>query len=146
MANDCIPFKELATAVTAKASAAVSGKTLVVISGDRTGGGGGGAEGSSTVGVGLSTDLENLYQVKVCGAGAKAFGVAGYDAAINAEVKLFLASHGIILPIVAGEALTAGWEVESNAEGKLVKLAAGKAVGLVLTKAASGKDAEILFY
>lgn len=146
MANDCIPYKELGTAVTAKATAAVTGKTLVTISGDRTGGGGGGAEGSSTVGVGLSTDLENLYQVKVCGAGVKAFAVAGYDAAINAELKVFVAGHGIILPVTAAEALTAGWEVESNAEGKLVKLAAGKPVGLVLNKAASGKDAEILFY
>lgn len=145
-ANECIPFKTLADTVTAKASAAVTGKTFVAISGNRTGGGGGGAEGSTTIAVGLSTDGENLYQIKVCGAGVKAFGVAAWDAAITAEVKVYAVGHGNILPVTAGEALTAGWEVESDAAGKAVKLAAGKALGLVLTAAASGKDAEILVY
>lgn len=147
MANDCTPYKEPASAVTAKVAsgAGVKGKTFLKIAGNRTGGGGGGAEGSSTVGVGLSTDTENLYQVATAAAGGKAFGVAGWDAAELAELKVYTGAH-IILPIIAGEALTAGWEVEVGAEGKAVKLAAGKAAGLVLNGAASGKDAEILFY
>lgn len=145
-ANELIPYKEPGSTFTAKASGAIIGKRFVEISADRTGGGGGGAEGSVTVGVGLSTDAENIYVVKQAAAKAAAVGVSGWDAADKAELKVFGRGHGIIVPIKAGTALTAGWEVEANAEGEAIKLAAGKALGLVLNKAAEGKDAEILLY
>lgn len=146
-ANECIPFKLPAIAFTARASAAVTGKRFVVISGDRTGGGGGGAEGSTSVGAGLSTDVENVYKVKLAGAKAAPVGVSAYDAAINEELKVYGTVSGVILPIKAGEALTAGWEVISNATGEAVKAeAADVARGLVMTKAANGADAEIKLY
>jgi hypothetical protein len=147
---ECIPFKEAATAVTAKASAEVEGKTMVMISGDRTGGGGGGAEGVETIAAGLSTDVENLYKIKVCGAKLKAFGVAAWTAATNAEVKVFVANKGIILPIIAGGVdLVAGEQQESDATGKLIvwgATIASQPNAYSLTKCTKGKDAEVLFY
>lgn len=145
-ANECIPFKEPAATFTARCSAAVTGKRFVVVSGDRTGGGGGGAEGSVTVGVGLSTDAENVYKIKQAGAKVAVVGVSGWDAASGAETKVFGRGHGTILPVTAGAAIAAGVEVESDAEGKAITLAAGIAVGQCMTKAAEGKDAEILLY
>lgn len=147
-ANECIPYKQPGEAITAKAKGAVTGKTLVKIGGDRTGGGGGGAEGSITIGVGLSTDGENVYQVETCGKEGAPVGVAAWDAADKAETKVFKRSSGIILPITAGEAITAGWELESDAAGKVVKAAATpvKIIGMAMTKAANAKDCEVLFY
>jgi hypothetical protein len=148
-ANECTPYKTLADTFTARCSAAVTGKTFVIISGDRTGGGGGGAEGSTTVGVGLSADAENVYKVKVCGAGGKAVGVAGWDGAENAEIKVYAVGHGTILPITAGEAITAGWVVASDAAGKVIKYTEGAGVfplGIAMTKAANAKDVEVLFF
>src|SRR4051812_9382436 len=135
-ANECIPFKLPALSFTAKASAAISGKRFVVISGDRTGGGGGGAGGSTSVGAGLSSDVENVYKVKTAGAKVAVVGVSGWDAAENEELKVFGMGNGVILPVKAGEALAAGVEVESNASGEAIALAAGKAVGMTMTKAA----------
>lgn len=148
-ANECIPYKTLADTFTARCSAAVTGKTFVIISGDRTGGGGGGAEGSTTTGVGLSADPENVYKIKVCGAGGKAVGVAGWDAAINTETKVYAVGHGNILPVTAGGTLVAGDVVASDAAGKAVKYVEGAGVfplGICMTAQTSGKDAEILFF
>lgn len=144
---DCIPYKEPGSAFTAKTSAIVKGKRLVKVSGNRTGGGGQGAAGATTIGVGLSTDLENLYKVAQCVAKDQCVGVAGYDAASGAEVKVYAKGKGIILPITAGAAIVAGKEVESDAEGRVIPLAEGKAVGYCMTAvAAAEEDAEILLY
>jgi hypothetical protein len=147
LVNECIPYKEPGASVTARCSAAVKGKRLVKVSGNRTGGGGQGAAGSVTVGVGLSTDLENLYKVAQCVAKDQCIGVSGWDSVINGEVKVFLKGKGIVLPITAGAAIAAGAEVESDAEGRVITLAAGKAIGYCMTAvAAEGEDAEILLY
>lgn len=148
-ANECIPYKMPAITFTAKATAAITGKRFVVISGDRTGGGGPGAAGSTTVGAGLSSDVENVYRVKLAGAGVAAVGVSGWDAAINEELKVYGAVSGVILPVKAGEALVAGDEVMSNATGEAVKYVEGatkKAIGMAMTKAANAEDAEIKLY
>lgn len=148
-ANECIPFKLPAIAFTAKASAAITGKRFVVISGDRTGGGGGGAEGATTVGAGLSADVENVYKVKLAGAGVQPIGVSGWDAAINEELKVYGMASGVILPVKAGEALVAGDEIMSNATGEAIKYVEGagkKPVAMAMTKAASGADAELKLY
>src|SRR5437660_684367 len=111
-ANEVIPYKTRADTFTARCSAAVTGKTFVKISGNRTGGGGGGAEGAvAPAGVGLSADLENVYVVAPCSAGGAAVGVAAWDGASGSEIKVFASNKGIIIPITAGEALTASWEV-----------------------------------
>jgi hypothetical protein len=146
-ANECIPYKTLADTFTARCSATVTGKRFVKVSGNRTGGGGGGAEGSTTVGVGLSTDPENVYKVAQCVAKDKAVGVSAWDGASGAEIKVYACAHGNIIPITAGAAIAAGAEVESDAEGRAITLAAGKALGYCMTAVAeAGKDAEILFY
>lgn len=132
MANECTPFKEEGLSVTAKASAQIVGKTFVKISGNRTGGG---ADG-------LGTDLANVYQVATAAAGDRAVGVARQDAASGALVGVYTAP-GIIVPVTAGAALTAGQEVQSNASGQAIPLAAGKALGVVMTGASASADAEI---
>lgn len=148
-ANEITPYKELGTVVSVRASAAVTGATLVVISGNRTGGGGGGAEGSTTVGVGLSTDGENLYKVATAGAGVRAFGVAAWDIASGGEGKVYCAGHGTILPILAAGTIAAGEKVMSDAAGKVIAYVegAGKVpIGECLNGITTGKNAEILFY
>lgn len=146
-ANECTPFKEPAVSFTARCSAAVTGKRFVKVSGNRTGGGGQGAAGSTTVGVGLSSDAENVYKVAQCVAKDTSVGVSGYDGANGAEIKVFGRGKGLILPITAGAAIAAGAEVESDAEGRAITLAAGKALGYCMTAvAALGEDAEILYY
>jgi hypothetical protein len=146
-ANECIPFKEPGASFTARCSAAVTGKRFVKISGNRTGGGGQGAAGSTTVGVGLSADPENVYKVAQCVAKDQCVGVSGWDAASGAETKVFGKGKGIILPIRAGAAIAAGVEVESDAEGRAITLAAGKALGYCMTAVAGAEeDAEILLY
>jgi hypothetical protein len=52
-----------------------------------------------------------------------------------------------ILPITCGAAITAGSEVEIDASGRVINIAAGIAVGLAMdTQATVGADAEILLY
>jgi len=146
-ASECIPFFFPSDTWTAKASGAVSGKRFVKIGATRTGGGGEGAAGATTVGVGLSTDLENLPVVKRTVAKDKAVGVAGWDAADKAEVKIYSRGAGIRLPVTSGAAITAGEEVESDAEGRAIPLAAGAALGMAfVTVAGANLDVEILFY
>jgi hypothetical protein len=117
-----IPYKETSE-VTFRATAAVVGKRMLAISGDRTGG------------PGLSADLENVYRMAHCAAGAKAFGVSKSDVAIN-KLGGCDGSPGRIVPVTAGGAIVAGNEVQSDAVGKVVALTTGKAVGLAMTGAA----------
>jgi len=145
-ANECIPYKVPGDSWSAKADGAITGKRFVVVSKDRTGGGGKGAGGSTTVGVGLSTDLENLYQVKQAGAKGVVAGVSSWDAADKAELKVY-SGPGYIVPVTAGGTLAAGDLVESDAEGKAVKAnatpVAGAACGIAMSKASAAEDAEI---
>lgn len=134
-ANECIPFKEEAGSITAKATATITGKTFVKISGNRTGGGA----------AGLGTDLANVYQVAPCTAGAKALGVARYDCANGALVGVYT-QPGIIVPVTAGATITAGQEIEVDAAGKAIPFAAGIKVGYAMTGAAAAADAEIKLY
>lgn len=126
MANDLIPFKEPASRVTCVASAAVTGKTFVVISGN--------------------ANADGLYSVAPAGAGAKVFGVACWDAAIGAKVTVITLESGHIVPVVAGAAaLAANASVKSDATGKAVVAAATDAcAGIVLTGAAAGADTQVL--
>lgn len=81
--------------------------------------------------------------VKPCTAGAKPFAVAGYDAKVGEIVPLL--KGGVALVRTAAN-LTAGDEVESDAQGRAIVLATGKAAGRVLYDAASGSLAEIDLY
>lgn len=146
-ANECIPYYEPSATFTAKASGAVTGKRFVKPSANRTGGGGEGAAGATTIGVGLSTDLENLPVLKRTGAKEAAAGVAGSDAADKGEFKVYGRGHGTRLPITAGAEVKAGEEVMSDAEGRAVAVSSGVALGLCINGVTeAGKDAEILLY
>jgi len=119
--------------VSFRAAGAVAGKTFVKPSADRTGG------------PGLSTDNENLYVFSTCPAGAKPAGVAKYDVA-NGEAGGVHGRPGMIVPVKAGAAIVAGVEVEVGAAGTAITLASGKAVGLAMSGAANGADAQIKLY
>lgn len=130
---ECIPFKVNGGNFTAKATAPVTGCRFVAPSGNRTGG------------TALSTDLANVHQVAHAGAGIKPCGVAGNDAA-NGALLLVRAIPGEILPVTAGASITAGQEVQSDATGQAIPLAAGRPAGLAMSGAANGALAEIRLY
>lgn len=130
MANDCIPYKRPGQDITAKATAAITGKTFVRVSGNRTSG------------PGLAATAEgSVYQMAPCGAGLRAHGVAAWDAANGEQFNVIVAG---VVPVTAGAAITAGQEVEVDAAGKAIPLASGKAVGVAMSGASSGQDAEIM--
>jgi len=125
--NSLIPYFDGADNVTATTTAVVVGKTLVAISAN------------------LASD--NTVQVATCGAGAKAFGVAEYNAASGAWMGVV--RKGIV-PITCGAAaLVAGVEVMSDANGNVVVwdgTVGHRQVGMCLTAANPGTDAMIAFY
>lgn len=122
--NDLIPFKEDAERVTCTPSAAVTGKTLVAISGDR--------------------QADGTYTIAPAGAGAKVFGVAGWDCPVGGKVTVVTIPSGHVVPVTAGAALAAGDSITPGAGGTAVVAAGGaRACGIVLTGAADGADAMV---
>lgn len=81
--------------------------------------------------------------IKPSVAAAKPFGVAAHDCAVDSFVVV---RKGGVNQVLAGAALTAGQEVEADATGKAIVLAAGKAAGRVVYDAANGTLAEIDLY
>ena len=133
MANDCIPYYKPGQDLPAACSAAVIGKRFLKVSGNRQSG------------PGLSSTAEGSnYQVAQCVAGDKAIGVAMYDAPINGKVGVV--REGIV-PVTSGAAVAAGVEVQSDANGKAITLAAGKANGIAMSGVgATDLDLEVLLY
>jgi hypothetical protein len=143
-ANECIPYKQPAGRVTCKATATVTGKRFVKISGDRTGG------------PGLSTDVENVKRVAHAVAGDTAYGVSGHDIS-SGGLGTILCGPGWELPITAEENLEAGDRVVAGTAGKAAKYdpdvaASGNAEtltipagpqGIVLNGCLADADAEI---
>ena len=122
-----IPYFDDDSHVTATASGAITGKTFVGISGN------------------LASD--NTFTVAKCAAGARAFGVAEYDAASGAW--LGVVRRGIV-PVTCGAAnLVAGVQVEVDANGEAIVWGgtiATQPVGMCLTAANAGTDAMIALY
>lgn len=79
----------------------------------------------------------NLPVVAQCVAGDKAFGVAEWDASGAGEVLGVFCGH-FIVPMVAGAAVAAGVEVQADANGAAITLAAGKANGIAVNTAVGG--------
>lgn len=79
----------------------------------------------------------NLMQVVQCVAGDRAIGVSGWDAPTIGDV-LPVICLPLVVPMVAGAAVTFGNEVQSDAAGLPIPLAAGKSNGLALNSAAGG--------
>ncbi len=138
MANDCIPYKRPGQDVTGLAEVAITGKRCVQISGPRTSGPGlaATAEGSVYT-VGLPSTTGAL------GAAKRIFGVSKYDAAQGAMVGVV---RGGIVPITAGGNITAGVEVETAADGRVITLASGVAVGVACNTTTTGNDCEVALY
>ena len=131
MVNECHPFHETGD-VSFQASAAVTGKRFVKISGSRQSG------------PGLSATAEGgNYVMAQAVSGDKAVGVAAYDSASGAKGAC-LGQPGKIVPVTSGAAIAAGAEVQSDALGKAITLAAGKSLGVCMTAVgAADVDAEI---
>lgn len=154
MANECIPTKSPALTVTGQATAAVTGKRFVVVSGPRIGGGiAGGSSVVTTPQIAgydtttLSGDISDVYQVAPAAtSGSAVLGVAGQDIPVGQVNLIYKVGQGHILPVTAGAAITAGQEVQTDAQGRAIPLAGGKAVGYAVDSAASGADAEIVLY
>lgn len=133
MANDLAPYKRPGEDFTGHATAAITGKRFLVISGARTSG----------PGLSATADGGN-YRVAQAGAGAHAIGVSKYDAALNGKVGV---TSGGIVPVTAGAAITAGTAVQSDANGQAIPLAAGIKLGVAMNDASgAGVDAEIMLF
>lgn len=124
-ANECIPFKETGTDVTGQASAAVTGKRFLAITGNIQ------ADGSITVAHATAAG-------RICG-------VSKYDAASGAKVGVLRGSK-MVVPVMAAGTIAAGAEVEVGTAGQAVTKSAGVAVGYAETGATSGQDARICLY
>lgn len=122
--NECIPFYEPAANITGKASAAVTGKRFLKISGNRS---------------------DGLVSVAHADAGGRAIGVADADAAINKKVGV-IRGPGFVVPVKAEGAIAAFQEVEVGTNGMAKALANGVAVGFALTAAVDAADAQIALY
>lgn len=111
--------------ITAQATAAITAKTFLAITGNRTSGG-------------------NIAVATATAAGRIA-GVARNDAPSGGLVTV-ARGNSRVMKVTAGGAIAAFAEVEVGASGKAVTLASGVPVGYALTAATNGADAEISLY
>lgn len=116
-ANESQPVFEPADRLTGRCTAAVRGRRFVAISADIPGG---------------PTGTENI-RIAEAGAGVKPVGVACHDGVLNQEIPLHT-DHSVVL-VPSGAAVTAGQEVQSDAQGRAITLAAGRPAGLALSSA-----------
>lgn len=123
--NPAVPFWDEGNTFTAHASANVTGKRFVSISGARVDGNPrvAHAAGSATV---------------------RSVGVAAYDAASGRKVTVYSAP-GLIMPVRASGAITAGQDVYSDANGNATATqpAGARPAGVALDDAADDTDAVI---
>lgn len=124
MANECISIYEPGRDITGRASAAVTGKRFLKISGNRSSG--------------------NIAVAPADAAG-RVCGVAKYDAA-SGDIVGVLRGKDRVVPVTAGGNIAAFAEVEVGANGQAITKASGVAVGYAVTAATSGNDAEISLY
>src|SRR5687767_5621590 len=106
---DITPYHFPGTTVTAHAENAITGGRAVQISGPRV-------DGNYQVGTPAAGGA--------AGAGAAIFGVATRDAAAGEKVMVW-GDPGTIVEAEAGAALTAGDDLEIDAAGRFIVLAAG---------------------
>jgi hypothetical protein len=108
--------------ITAEATAAVTERLFVAVSGNRTTGG-------------------NIA-VAPAAAGARAFGVAAYSAAAG---QLVLVARGGVVKVTAAGAIAAGAAVQVGTGGAASTAGSGTVVGLAVNGAADGGIAEVAF-
>jgi hypothetical protein len=143
-ANVCTPYHATGD-VSFRAGAAITGKRFVAPSANRTGG------------PALSTNLENVYVMSHAAANGAIAGVAKYDVAQDKRGSVY-GTPGAIVPVTADGVIAAGEEIIVGTDGKAKKWTApslsGNAetlslpvkVGIAMTGAADGADAQIKLY
>lgn len=133
--NSVSPLYEPGSRITAAVTAAVTGGKFVKIS------------GNFQSGPLLSTAADGgNIQVATCTAGVKALGVAGYDGATAGDKIPVICGHDIVVPMTAGAAITAGNEVECDANGNPIPLATGRPCGMAISGAANGATVYVRLY
>ncbi|HEX4501100.1 MAG TPA: capsid cement protein [Scandinavium sp.] len=133
------PFYEEGDELTGYCTAAVTGMTFVKISGPRQPGGPNLVNSAITDSV-----VGGNVSIAPCVSGDKVLGVAMYDQALGNLVPVF--RHPKVMPVTAGAAIVAGQEVQADANGNAIPVAAGKAAGLALDSCASGGIAQVSLY
>ncbi|UEA58575.1 DUF2190 family protein [Gordonia otitidis] len=113
MANETKPLFRPGASVTIRATTALSGGRLVAI----------------------ASAYDGNFPTKLCPAGAKPFGVATADIASGA---LGTALREGIIPLIAGASITAGTQVESDAQGRVIPLNTGIPVGTAVEAGTTG--------
>lgn len=126
MKNENYGVYEPGANITGKASAAITGKRFVKISGNR------------------ATDTGTLTVAHADAAGRVA-GVSKYDAALGALVGIARGNSRVVF-VTAAANIAAFAEVEVGVNGQAITKASGVAVGYAVTAATSGGDAEISLY
>lgn len=128
--NEAIAYFDPGDDLTGQASAPVTGKRFVVPSGAK-----------QVASQALANDtLGGNIPVAHAGAGVKPLGVSTYDALAGEKVPV-MRGHKVV-PVEAGAAMTAGQEVQSDATGRAITLAAGRPAGMVLNSpTAAGQTA-----
>jgi hypothetical protein len=135
--NAILPLFTPADDVTCAASAAIGAGKFVKISADM--------QASPILVVGTPLTKGNLMVVALCVAGDKAFGVSKWDAS-GADEVLGVFTGNQIVPMTAGGTVTAGQEVQSDASGNVITLAAGKANGIAVSSATNGNTVYVKLY
>ncbi|WP_255799418.1 DUF2190 domain-containing protein [Mycobacteroides abscessus] len=125
MTNENVGVYEPGRDITGRATAAVTGKRFLKVSGNRT------ATGNIAV---APADAAG----RVCG-------VSKYDAA-SGDIVGVARGNSRVTYVTADGALAAFDEVEVGTAGKAKKFASGVAVGYALSAATDGADAEISLY
>lgn len=116
--NECIPLYEPGKRITVVADGAISGRRAVKVNASK----GQGFPGA------------NLHVIQAV-AGDRPDGIAIWDLVLN-EVGGMIRDG--VVPIDAGATVTAGQEVQVDATGRVITLAAGKSIGKAWTDATVG--------
>lgn len=132
--NAILPLFQDADEITCRATGAIVGSRFVVPSG-------GFESGPALSAASPASDGGNI-KVAQAGAGAKALGVAAYDAAADGD-KITVYTGRFVVPMTAGANITAGVEVESDAAGKPITLASGRSNGIAVSTATTGNTVYI---
>lgn len=140
MANDLIRTVEEGEDLTGQATAAITGKRFVRISGART---------SKFSVLATAADGNNYKVAQVGVLGGYALGVSKYDQP-NIGGKVGVARGGVA-PVTAGATMAAGTIIMSDATGQAIAwvTAAGEAnykLGILMDDVVSGSDAEVLLF
>lgn len=127
--NPVIPLFEEGHRPTAAATAVIGAGKFVKVTAD--------IQASPILNISAPLTGGNLMQVAQCVAGDRCIGISGWDAAAIGDV-LPVICLPLVVPMIAGAAVTFGQEVQSDAAGLPITLAAGKSNGIALNSAAGG--------